>query len=64
MLSLQRSTTVDIFETACLAAIERNRINYPYMQRLIKSLAIAPKAASEQYNMPDHSNIRGASEYK
>lgn len=64
LLSLQRSTDSNIFETACLASIERNRINYPYMQLLIKSLTIAPKSEAGQYNMPDHSNIRGASEYK
>lgn len=64
LLSLQRSTDSDIFETACLAAIERNRINYPYMQNLIKALTLTPEPVSIQHTMPDHCNIRGASEYK
>lgn len=64
LLSLQRSTDDDIFEAACLTAIERDRINYPYVQNLIKSLKLTPGPVSIQHTMPDHSNIRGASEYK
>lgn len=67
LLALQRTTADDIFTTACTIAIERQRIKYPYIQALIKTLQTAPPSTTTtttDYTMPQHQNIRGASQYK
>ncbi|MCF0220529.1 MAG: IS21 family transposase [Muribaculaceae bacterium] len=66
MFSLQRSTHPDAFETACQICISRGKCTYPYLLSLTKSVSSAPTlfSAPSDLAVPEHSNIRGASQYK
>lgn len=65
LLALQRSTSADIFNQACSKAIERDRITYKYIISLIAAISAAPKIISqENYEIPNHENIRGASQFQ
>lgn len=66
LFSLQRSTNQGIFLAACVQAIERNKVSYSYITALCKKLSICPTKSDEDkyYDMPQHENIRGASEFK
>ena len=63
LMALQRSTHPATFDQACTIAIQRDKCNYPYIQSLIKS-GMATITQEQDFDMPRHGNIRGASEYK
>lgn len=65
LLRLCRATDAQVFEAACQIAIDRDRCNYPYMRALIKSNLYRPAARTgNDYDMPQHDNIRGAANYQ
>lgn len=63
LFSLCRAYPADTFNKACRTAIERGRCNYQYMVSLMKSGMTAADPPAD-YTMPQHGNIRGASQYQ
>ena len=63
LLALARSTDSSTLDAACLIALERDRCNYSYLKSLIESGMMA-SAQQQDFDMPEHNNIRGAEQFK
>lgn len=63
LLALARSTDSATLDAACLIALERDKCNYIYLKSLIGS-GMRAGTRTQDYDMPDHGNIRGAEQYK
>ena len=63
LLSISRVAERELFDTACQIAVDRDRCDPFYIKALVNSGCNGLKKA-EDYSMPEHDNIRGASQYR
>jgi len=63
LLSLQRNTDSDIFNKACLMAIEHQNYSYVFVQNIIKNKMTQPDEKQPTKALPEHNNIRGKEYY-
>ena len=63
LLALARSTDSSTLDAACQTALERDRCNYNYLKSLIGA-GMRAGARTQDYDMPNHGNIRGAEHFK
>lgn len=63
MLAMQRTSRPEVFDIACQTAIARGRFDYPYLYSLVKTAQTVPAKEAADYEMPEHDNVRGPSQY-
>jgi len=63
LLSLQRKTDPDIFQKACLMAIEHKNISYKFILNILKNKMTGQQETKLEQPLPNHQNIRGKEYY-
>jgi transposase len=63
LLSLQRKTDPDIFQKACLMAIEHKNLSYKFILNILKNKMTGQQETKQEQPLPNHINIRGKEYY-
>ena len=63
LLSLSRKTSSEVFEKACLMAIEHQNYSYGFVLNIIKNKMTDQKNTAREQALPNHKNIRGKDYY-
>lgn len=63
LFSLQRKTETDIFQKACLMAIEHQNYSYTFILNILKNKMTGEPVTTQTKPLPDHENLRGREYY-
>ena len=63
LLNLQRKTETDIFDKACMMAIEYQNYSYVFVQNILKNKMTEESKTRQVQPLPNHTNVRGKEYY-
>jgi transposase len=63
ILSLERKTDPDIFNKACMLALEHKNYSYKFLLNIIKNKMTGEQETKQEQPLPNHKNIRGKEYY-
>jgi transposase len=64
LFSLQRKTEADIFQKACLMAIEYQNYSYTFILNILKNKMTGEPKTMQSKPLPNHENLRGREYYE